>query len=245
MDDIIIKDAFIKDTVSFITLSNLGYVDLTRNCYKTLENVGCIHSLKCYCIDEESEKILKETHSIANVFSVPNLKFGFKHMPKFRDENWNKVVINKFNIIFDNLLTSEYVLFTDGDIVYEKNGFVEFCLDKIQKDGADILIQNDGDHDSSRNNLCTGFMFIKSNETTRNFFDPSKINIQTFRCDQIHINHNKHKLHLSVLPLHLFPNGGYYKSHQSSIDEPFLIHFNWCGGDQKIRWMKNCQKYYV
>ena len=66
-------------------------------------------------------------------------------------------------------MKKDYVLFTDGDIVYENNNFVNYLLENIGDN--DILIQNDthlwddtAGKDSSY--LCSGFMFIKSNAKT-------------------------------------------------------------------------------
>jgi hypothetical protein len=232
------------NSVSFITLTNKAYVPLTLNCIRSLEMINTSQKLCCYCIDKDSFLQLTDNYDPSLVYMVPDIKYICSDLPKFRQQNWNKVVINKFNIIYDNLQNYEYVLFTDGDIVYEKDGFVEYCIEKIEKNNVDMLIQNDSANDSICDNLCSGFMFIKSCEKTKKFFNPDKIDISKFECDQIYINHNykKFNITLSVLPVALFPNGGYYKKHQD-IKDNYLIHFNWCGGENKIRWMKNCNKW--
>lgn len=234
------------NTISFITLSNSGYIPLTLNCIESLKKINCEYPLQCYCIDNNCYEILKQKYNNKYVDMVPNLKYKYNNIPEFRKENWNKVVINKFNIIYENLNRTDYVLFTDGDIVYEKNGFIEYCIEKIKEKNVDFLIQNDGNSDNQTNNLCSGFMFIKSNEKTKHFFNPKNIDINNFECDQIYINKNYKKFNINIEPLsiNLFPNGGYYRRN-SNLNNNFLIHFNWCGGERKIQWMKNCNKYYV
>lgn len=225
----------------FITLTNRDYVELTLNCLKSLENINSKYELKCYCIDNDAFNLLKNK---TNVSKVPGLLNEIKNMPNFRGENWDKLVVNKFNIIHDNLKKYNYVLFTDGDIVYKKDDFVKYCFENIKDN--DMLIQNDSGNDNQKNILCSGFMFIKSNPKTLDFFNPEKINMETFQCDQIYINQNfrKFNIKLDTLPLNLFPNGGYYKKNYN-IQNNYLIHFNWCGGKNKKRWIQNTNNWLI
>ena len=127
-------------------------------------------------------------------------------------------------------MTNKYVCITDGDIVYENNCIFDFLLQYI--DNNDLLIQSEGIYN---NDLCSGFMFIKSNEKTLELFNP--INVEKYKNikgwdDQVYVNEIKYKLKFKKLPLSLFPTGKYYYEYNNVIN-PYLIHFNWIIGNKK------------
>jgi hypothetical protein len=105
----------------------------------------------------------------------------------------------------------------------------------------DMLIQTEGMDDSNHcHDVCSGFMFIQSNATTRRLFDPD--NVEKYRNmvgwdDQVYINEIKRKLNYQKLPVALFPNGRYFYANHRSL-KPHLIHFNWCVGHKKKEKMK-------
>ncbi|MBI95550.1 hypothetical protein CL656_00140 [bacterium] len=227
--------------ISFITLTNTGYIDYTLNCLKSLEKINNNVLPNCYCIGKDGYNILLSKGY--NTFLIDQEENS--NFQKFRTGNWSNITVNKFKIIYDNLLNNEYVLFTDGDIVYENNEFINYLLKNIGNN--DMLIQNDTMNDKNNSNLCSGFMFIKSNEKTINLFNPkntdNKKNKQGWG-DQIYINEIKNKLKFKTLPLHLFPNGQYYYNNYNKI-KPYIIHFNWIVGNEKKNKMISFSKWYL
>ena len=128
-------------------------------------------------------------------------------------------------------MNNQYVCITDGDIVYENNLFIDFLLENIHDN--DLLIQSEG---LEIDDLCSGFMFIKSNVNTLSIFNPN--NVEKYKNflgwdDQVYINEIKYKLNYKVLPLNLFPTGKYYYQYYNNIN-PYLIHFNWVVGNDKL-----------
>ena len=233
--------------IAFITLTNTGYIDYTLNCLKSLKNINFDHELHCYCIGKAGKEIL-ETQGYKCTLIEDEKNSNFQ---KFREGNWADIVFNKFNIIHENLLKNDYVCFTDGDIVYENPEFMNYLLENIGEN--DILIQNDAMADNSFSNLCSGFMFIKSNPTTLNLFDPKiaetkkkqwENNQKFIWGDQEYINEIKKNLKFDTCPLKLFPNGKYYYNNASTIT-PYLIHFNWVSGHQKKQKMLSYKKWYI
>jgi hypothetical protein len=224
--------------ISFITLTNNGYVDYTLNCLKSIELAGIKTKLKVYCIGEESATILNNkgitTELIDDETSV--------EFQEFRKNNWSNIVFYKFKIIYDNLLNNEYVCITDGDIVYENNCIFDYLLNNIKDN--DMLIQSDGNFTET---VCSGFIFIKSNQDTISLFNPS--NVEEYRNtvgwgDQIYINSIKNKLKYKKLPLALFPSGKYYYQYSEEI-KPYLIHFNWVVGHEKKNKMVKYNKWLI
>ena len=143
------------------------------------------------------------------------------------------------------MLKHDYVCFTDGDIVYENPNFMNYLLENIGDN--DILIQNDCMRDKDYCNLCSGFMFIKSNPNTLKIFDPKIMENKKNQVgwdDQVYINEIKNTLKLTMCPLHLFPNGNYYY-HNSSNIQPYLIHFNWLIGHKKKEKMQSYGKWLI
>jgi len=224
--------------ISFITLTNNGYLDYTLNCLKSVELAAIKTKLKVYCIGEQGVTILQNKGITSNLI---NDKYALDFQ-KFRSNNWSNVVFHKFKIIYDNLLNNEYVCITDGDIVYENNCIFDYLLKNIKDN--DMLIQSEG---ITRNDLCSGFMFIKSNQNTISLFNPN--NVERYRNtvgwgDQIYVNSIKDKLKYKKLPLPLFPTGKYFYQYSGEIN-PYLIHFNWVVGHEKRNKMIKYNKWYM
>ena len=147
--------------------------------------------------------------------------------------------MQKFYIIYENLLKHDHVLFTDGDIVFENCNFIEYLINNIKDN--DLLIQEEYDGPD----LCSGFMLIKSTEKTKKLFNPENVSYRkTNWGDQIHINSIKHNLKYKKLDLDLFPNGRYYMDKDGKMN-PYIIHFNHLLKNDKMRKMKEYGKWYI
>lgn len=223
-----------KTKTKFITLTNDGYIDYTLNCYKSMEHLNL--NLHAYAIGIKAYKKLKNSGYKCTLIKDKNTSFA-----TFRTGNWHNITKQKFNIIYKNLLEYKYVCFTDGDIVYNKD-VISYCEKHIGN--KDILIQNDMMSDDDHSNLCSGFMFIKSNKKTRKLFNPyiATKDAEEGWGDQIYINSIKNKLNYELLPLELFPNGQYY---YKNLPNSYLIHFNWIVGHEKQEKMKKYNKWFI
>jgi hypothetical protein len=224
--------------VAFITLTNGGYIDYTLNCLESLKRINTKINLKCYCIGNDGFNTLI-SKGIDCILINDDTHSNFQI---FRTGNWSNITYYKFEIIYNNLLNNEYVCITDGDIVYQDTQFIDFLLQNINDN--DILIQSEG---LDIDDLCSGFMFIKSTEKTISLFNPE--NVKKYKDtigwdDQVYINKIKGNLKFKELPLKLFPNGSYYYKYYKNID-PFLIHFNYIIGSDKKNKMKEFDKWYI
>lgn len=228
-------------SISFITLTNNGYIDFTLNCIESLKKIGCTTELICYCIGKDGHDILtSKGHRCILIDDEEKIsKFQI-----FRSGNWSNIVYYKFKIIHENLLKHDFVCFTDGDIVYEKQDFMKYLLENIGDE--ELLIQSEStNNDLNKDDVCSGFMFIRSTPNTIALFDP--INVEQFRHnvgwgDQIYINDIKKKIKFKVLKLELFPNGDYFYKNYKNIT-PYLIHFNWILGNHKKQRMEEHNKW--
>ena len=227
-------EGFASSNTKFITLTNDGYIDYTLNCYKSMEHLDL--NLHAYAIGNKAYEQLKNKGYKCTLIEDENASFA-----SFRTGNWHNITKQKFNIIYENLLKYKYVCFTDGDIVYNKDVLL-YCEEHIGN--KDILIQNDMMSDKDHSNLCSGFMFIKSNKKTRKLFNPAIATKEAKEGwgDQMYINSIKDKLKYKMLPLKLFPNGQYY---YKNLPDSYLIHFNWIVGHEKQKKMKKYNKWYL
>jgi len=219
----------LKPKIAFITLTNDGYIDLTLNCLQSLQRIGFEKELICYAIgDAANDKLSKRGY---NSVQINDEKYN--SFEKFRGPHWGTMMTYKLDIIYQNLLTHDYVCYTDGDIVFESPDFFQYCIENIGNE--ELLIQNDALDDDDDSLLCCGFMLIRSNANTINIYNPKTVIAHTVGevDDQVYINSQKHKLKHKKLPLHFFPNGAFFKVHQRHI-KPFMIHFNHMQGHIKI-----------
>lgn len=213
--------------IAYITLTNDGYVELTKNCIESMKRCNLNDFLDVYCIDKGAYDKLGD-YPKKHLLDIPtdDVESGFQ---KWREGNWYKVVYQKFRCIYKALCENDYVYYTDGDIIYCSDRFINDMKNRI--DDNDLLIQNDKQNDNDDSELCSGIMYIKSNDKTREFFNPANIDFETFKSDQIYINKMKTTLTYERLPLKKYPNGLYHREKNPNM--PYIIHYNYLIGEQK------------
>lgn len=229
--------------LNFFTFTNKGYVDYTKNLLLSNKLNNSEADIKVYCLDDSSFNIFSEIHKNVELFKKED--FADKYFTQ-ADENFGNLMLVKFELIYRELLKNENTIYVDGDIVFKKN-FLNY-LKNYSKD-SDIIFQNDlRPSKPNREWVCAGFMYIKSNETTKEFFKPTKKLIRKFTKykthDQSYINKNRKKFKYTILPLDDFPNGAHFYEYSKSLD-PYIIHFNYVRGDEKLNLMKKHGEWYL
>jgi hypothetical protein len=221
---------------SFITVTNQGYLDYTRNMILSLQKLE-IYNLKVYCIGQKCyDDLGYENKEILDIDAPDDFQ-------TFRKGEWNKIMFSKFHAISNELEKGNNVLFSDGDIVFLDARFQRDVRNRL--DDNDILFQNDKQNDLDDSQLCCGFMYIKCNDNNKKLFDPRQG--CHFECDQIYINQIKDNLNYNKLPLKRYPNGCYFgQSLGLGRDlNPYMIHFNYIVGDKKKEVMKKLNYWYI
>jgi len=221
------------ENISFITFTNYGYLHYTQNLILSLEKINFPSPLKVYCIDQKSFDELKQWNQNVILEMLNDETNTNESIVGWKEEGWNTMVFSKLKCIYKELFQNEYVFFTDSDIVFEKDP-LEYLKENIKD--YDMCIQQ-----NKEDILCSGFMFIKSNEIMKNLFDTSKIDVETFVCDEDYINENKEKFNYLFLDKKLFPTQIFY----SKFLNPFIIHFNKHGGIYKKIDMIQFNKWYL
>jgi hypothetical protein len=229
-------------SVAFITLTNTGYINYTLNCLESLRRIGSEVQLQSYCVGSEGCAKMKQNGYLCEEIDTNN-RDQLSDMQTYKNTNWAGITFCKMPIIYKTLLAHDYVLFTDGDIVYENPNFYDYLIEQIGNN--DLLIQDEWTHTYAIDSLCTGLMFIQSSSHIQRFFNPSNIDASSPSWDdQIYINHIRHNFKFKRLPLDLFPTGHYYYKNHLSLD-PYVVHFNWLRGTEKEQKMRELNKWYI
>ena len=226
-----------------ITFTTFSYKDYTKNLLSSIDQNNVNLDLKVYVLDRDSEEYFKKIHN--NTVFLDSDE-NFSEFMDQKDSRFGELMIKKFDCIHRSLLENKNVLYIDGDIVIKKD-IKQYLLNNMKN--LDILFQNDKNPKKpNQENLCAGFMLIKSNKKTIKFFDPKKIPIKKitkYRThDQTYIIRNRAKFKYKVLPQKDFPNGPFFYENFKSID-PAIIHFNFVLGERKIELMKEYGEWYL
>lgn len=227
-----------------ITFTNYGYIGYTKNLLNSIKSNSINLDTVVYTTDEKTKKAISsfnfEVIKINSNVKVSNKYFKWKA----GKNEFGVLMIKKFESIFHALNNNELVLYIDGDIVI-KQEIENYLLENIKNN--DFLFQLDYNPKVvEQEEACAGFMLIKSNSRTKEFFNPKNINLEYISSlpshDQTYINLNKNKFNYEFLPLSEFPNGSYFYNFECT---PKIIHFNYVIGRKKKYLMKRFNEWYI
>ena len=243
-------------STKLITLTNDGYMHLTQNLLVSLKKLGLETYLTLYCIGKQSYTFFKQNYPDNIVHYVPfykdtNVKVSewieYRSLQSKDIEGkalWADVTSYKIFVINKELKENKNVIFIDGDIVFEKNPLPKIFSIINENPELELLIQNDSG-DNSREEMCTGFFWMKSTSNTINItnFDKIREDISSFNNDQQYLRRYASKINHQYFDLDGFPNGKYYRDFKPS--SPYIIHFNYDVSQMKIRRMKIFNKWLI
>jgi len=244
------SDNIYMENFKLITLTNDGYMYLTENLLESMKKINLEKSLKIYCIGNKSYQYFKDKYPSNEIEEIEIEGNYLKDWIEYKGQQntdligkkmWATLTSYKLYVINNELIKGNDIIFTDGDIVFEKNP-LEYMKDNIKH--YDILVQNDHQQ-NDQPNMCTGFFYMKSNEITKkitNFKDITN-NINSFPNDQQYLRRMSSKLKVKYLNLEEFPNGKYFRDRKPK--EPYIIHFNYDVSKDKIRRMRMFNKWYL
>ena len=215
-----------------------------------MKKLGIETSLKIYCIGNNCFDFFKKKYpnnEIENVETSDDYLSNWIEYKAIQNKDvegkkmWANITSYKLYCINKELKNNNDVIFTDGDIVFDKNPF-RYLIDNIEDN--DLLIQNDNQSFSSKA-FCTGFFLMKSNKKTIKItnFDEIQKNISSFQNDQQYLRRYEKQLKVKYLPLDLFPNGKYWRDNKPK--NTYIIHFNYDVSVMKIKRMKIFNRWYI
>lgn len=229
--------------LNFITFTNKGYVEYTKNLILSNKYNKVNANIRVYALDLYSYDYFKDFHNDVVFYKKQDFENSYLSQS---DKNFGNLMIVKFELIYKELLERDNVVYVDGDIVFKKE-FSSFLFN--YGSDLDIIFQDDlRPSKPNLENVCAGFMYIKSNDKTRKFFKPTPKLVRKFNKykthDQTYINKNKKKFSYIKLPLDNFPNGAHYYQFHETL-EPYIVHFNYVRGEEKVNRMKLHGEWYL
>lgn len=241
LDKQFINESLIEDNKTiFFTITNEGYIDYTKNMLKSLSFFNCDKKMLIVCLDSSSNEYFKSQGYFTHFINL-----NLKEFAEFGTEKFARCCYIKIFLIYHFIKMNYNVFYSDGDIFYCKNPIIEIDLLKNQE--GDLWIQNDTHIDNNYSNLCAGFMYVRSNDNTKIYFniDIPEFTSQYTECmkhnnDQTYMNKFIIPyLNVQLFPLNKFPNGNFFYNYSEKIkDSIVMVHFNWVVGHEKKDRMK-------
>ena len=226
------------------TVTNYGYLLYTLNMLKSLKPFELDKKILVVCIDKKGADVLKRLGY--NVYCIDDQAKELGKFCPWNTKGYDKICYLKLELIYRILALNKNVLLVDGDIAFQQNPLEDIL--SWQKDTIyDVWIQNDSQENRNTKNMCTGYMFIKSNDRLITLYDcvSEEGKKKYLTCafdnnDQSYFNKFvKPGCMFNALPLEKYPNGKMYYDNTEKIKQSaILVHFNWVQGHLKMAKMK-------
>jgi hypothetical protein len=224
----------------FITITNYGYFLYTLNMIKSLKIINFDKNLIIICLDKFSFEEFKNLG-----LNVIKYDYEIPQFNKYNEKDFALIRYIKLKVINEVINLGFNILYSDSDIFYHKN--IKDDILEWSKSEYDVVIQNDTDKNENKKNLCTGFLYVKSNDKNIKFFELINDNIYSKIMNRIYRNYDQDffnkevrpNINVKVLSLKEYPNGKYWIKNKILQDSFKLIHFNWLIGMDKVTHMKN------
>ena len=232
------------------TLTNSGYLLYTLNLLKSLQPYGIDKKVLVVCMDKRAMAVLRQRGFHA--FSVDDPieeKDALSRFCPWNTPGYDTICYTKLRLIHRLLSWNHHVLLVDGDVVFRKDPREDWRGWWSSPPTYDVYIQNDAERDEDTTNLCTGYLWIRSTEVTKEVYacetpeGKERYRMCAFdNNDQTYFNkYVKPVCRVRALPLDRYPNGAVYQKRKRVLDASglcVLVHFNWLKGHFKLVVMK-------
>jgi len=223
-----------------ITITSKWYFEFTLNMLTSLKKLDLHKNIVTYCLDDDSFNAIS-----GNEFKAKQIETSYeitKNPTHYGTKEFNTFMYYKMKVIKDELSKNDFLLYTDGDVVFKKD-FKNIFDD--QNSYEMVAIKDFNVINPEKESICAGFMLLKSNLNIRRLFNPNLIVKNNFKIqDQEIINSKKKRIKYKFLDKDEFCNGSYYLKNYEQLD-PVAIHFNYILGDTKKETMKKLNCWYV
>ena len=241
-----INQCTVGDTV-LTTLTNHGYLLYTLNMLKSLKSYGLDKKILIVAIDQKAYSILKRLgYHTVYIEQTPSSLHSFC---PWNTKGYDRICYYKLELLYRILSLHKNILLIDGDIVFQRDPLHD--INEWNMASEDVWIQNDGTEEDDTTNMCTGYMFVRSNEKMIGLYDCISESGKTkyMKCaldnnDQTYFNtFVKPWCTMKALPLSLYPNGQVFYKTDSLQEFATLVHFNWTKGHMKMARMKEYRRW--
>jgi len=234
-----------------VTLTNDGYKKLTHNLLISMENIGIEQLLTVYCIGKESYKYFQRRYPKNEIILLDDADETLNAWIEYKacqskdadgKKIWADITSYKLYCVNEELKQGKNVLFVDGDIVFLKNPMSLIHEILAQDSTLEFIVQNDATEDKYEY-MCTGFMWLRSNENTINITNFKRVRetIDSFQNDQQYMRKHAKQMKHVYFKLEDVPNGKYWR--EKKPQNPYIIHFNYDVSEFKIKRMKMYHKW--
>jgi len=229
------------DSVKLVSITNIGYKELTSNCICSLKNINFdLTKVVLYCMDDICFDFFSKTYP---ELKVKRTQLTYNNVVQYSKSGWKEVTFQKIFAVYQELLLNEYIILFDSDIVFRNINFLSDVWSRINRDSSLELVAQHEFKSVAKNEICSGFYIIKSNSNTKNIF-----NIDYNTCinsnDQNWLNMISPKINYQLLPNELYPNGYFFYKEHNNIN-PYIVHFNFVMFPQKKCKMKSHNMWYL
>tara|TARA_R100000315_G_C5232124_1_gene143179 strand:+ start:1484 stop:2230 length:747 start_codon:yes stop_codon:yes gene_type:complete len=242
--------------VKYITFTTKGSSEICENFLLSTRNVGIEEDIVVYCLDKESFEKIDSKYKCETILFELDVDSNFQEYGK---DGFRRITESKIQIILNALQENESLVYTDCDVVFQKNPtpLVESADELISRDyDVDIYFASDAPF----MNICTGFMYIKNNEKVhslfKKYFELSKLyeqNDSRHMYDQEIINQIlnenilEERIMWSVYPTTFVKNGHqYWNEPEKRTGSEAVVHVNFTIGEEnKINRLKEANLWYV
>lgn len=247
-----INDSDDDDKYVLFCYGNNGYTDYMHNLLISLTKLNLLERIAIVCTDTGAFETMTALGYDAFLYDewlyVQKPPTEFVKYAGGRQDKWSPLMAAKMEITFRLLQLGYHVLYTDGDIVWQRD-CIEDLVQRVVKSAqtASVAFMNDGA--GRGQHICAGFFFARPSEVAKRIFDPSTITWSTFDNDQDYINRlvrsNGHlKREVLYLPFEIYCNG-YVWVRNAVSKSPFVVHFNYMIGDKKKARMQSDKMWFV
>jgi hypothetical protein len=260
MDTIIFEDKDIE--LVWITLINYGYIDFTKNFLKSAKNADINIKLYVFCIN--FEKCVNELKDFDNCVCI-NADIFIKKKVSDKFSVWSK--LDYKTIVFCKLDAIKYALETTFNKGIKAIGFIDtdiillsdpskVILNYMEKYPEAIILGQCDEQFVCTNrthciNMCSGAIVFKNNPSIYQIFKYNQNDIYNFMGDQDFLVSKREQFNIKSITIdrNIFINGTYpgVKDGKKLLLKPeaSLIHFNWLVGEDKIKYMKLHNMWYL
>ena len=248
------------DNNIMVMMFTKGHIDEARNCIYSYKKSTNKNNILVFALDRKT-KIAMDKENISCYYNSQFYNGNIKDV-NHSTKNFKKIAYNKLLVIYSVLKNNINCLWSDTDIVYFKNPF-----NKFKTMNKSIIIQKSdrrgyGPNDNGK--LCTGFIYLKNNNISREFLekcidfinnDYNNLLMKKGNADQAVFNDLKDLSNIDILPMEEFPDGKVWWGHPDkkipplkNIDKSkaYIIHNNWIKGlDNKVKRFKENGLWYI
>lgn len=222
------------------TVTNNGYLLYTLNMLKSLKPFGLDDKILILCLDRKGADILfKKGYQPICIDHI------IGRFCPWNTKGYDEICYLKMELVYRILSFGKNVLLVDGDIVFIKDPITDVL--QWREMTGEVWIQNDAQNDQDTNNLCTGYLYLRSSPRMIELYDCVSATGQEKykKCafdnnDQTYFNkYVKPHCKVNALPLEKYPNGKMFYDHLKLVrNDTVLVHFNWVKGHLKMAKMK-------